>query len=95
MLLCTILLLRAVHTSSGYLDLFYAHSTHQITVRSVACNKLKVSGSQLQWRNKKCNQTMPQKSEWLRFNVKFELIGPFRNECFCVSQWTACMAVST
>jgi len=46
-LLCIISLLRPVRTSSGYLDLFYAHCTHQITVRSVACDKLGVSERQL------------------------------------------------
>jgi hypothetical protein len=59
-LLCIISLLHAVHTSSGYLDLFYAQCTDQITVRSVACSKLKVSQSSgvevkgsvnRQWRN--------------------------------------------
>ena len=34
-------------TLSGYLDLFYAHYTRRITVRSVACNKLEVSGRYL------------------------------------------------
>jgi len=43
MLLCILSLLQAFHISSGNLDSFYAHCTHQITVRSVACNKLKVS----------------------------------------------------
>jgi hypothetical protein len=37
--------LHAVHTSSGYLDLFYAHCTDQNTVRSVAWNKLCQEGS--------------------------------------------------
>jgi len=40
-------LLRAFHTSSGYLDIFHAHCTHEITVRSAACNKLEVSGRQM------------------------------------------------
>ena len=43
---CTLLgiisLLHAVHTSSGYLDLFYVHSTDQITVRLLRDYKLQV-----------------------------------------------------
>jgi hypothetical protein len=42
--LCIISQLHAVHTSSGYLDLFYAHCAEQMAVRSVACNKLEISG---------------------------------------------------
>jgi hypothetical protein len=45
---CNLLLINSlvhvIHTSCGYLELFYAHCTHLITVRSVACNKLEVSG---------------------------------------------------
>jgi hypothetical protein len=43
MLLCIISLLHVIRKSSGYLDLFYAHSVHQITVCSLACNKLEIS----------------------------------------------------
>ena len=39
-LLCVPSLLHAVHTSSGYMDLFYTHCTDQITVCSVACSKM-------------------------------------------------------
>ena len=43
---CTLLgiisLLHAVHTSSGYLDLFYVHCTDQITVRLLRHYKLQV-----------------------------------------------------
>jgi hypothetical protein len=41
------LLLHSVHTSSGYLDLFYAQPTDQITVCSVGRNKLELSVRQL------------------------------------------------
>jgi len=44
MLLFIISLLHTVHKWCGYLDLFYAHCTHQMTVCSVACNKLEISG---------------------------------------------------
>jgi len=40
--LCIHSLLQALHTSSGYLDSFYAHCTHELTVRRLACNKLEV-----------------------------------------------------
>ena len=76
-LLYIISLLHALHTSSGYLDLFYAHCTHQSTVRSLACNILEVSGRQVQWPNRKCYQTLPQwYSELLNFSVVF-YIGTF------------------
>jgi len=44
---CIISPFRALYASSGYLDSFYAHSTDQITVRLVVCNKLDVSEKQL------------------------------------------------
>jgi len=44
MLLCVRSLLQAIHTSSGYLDSFYAHCTDQRTVRALACNKSEGSG---------------------------------------------------
>jgi hypothetical protein len=47
-------MLHAVHISSGYLDLFYAHCTDQIAVCSLACNKMEVSGRQLCFPNKNC-----------------------------------------
>jgi hypothetical protein len=50
MLLWIILLLHAVHRQNGYMYLFNAQCTHQITVRSVACNKLEVSERQFWWR---------------------------------------------
>ena len=46
-LLCIISLLQAVYTSSEYRYSFYAHCTHQITVCSVGCNKLELSGRYL------------------------------------------------
>jgi hypothetical protein len=88
MLLSIIPLLHSVDTSSAYLNLFYAHCTLQITVRSVACNKLEVSGRKWYWRNKKCNQTMPQWDlECLIFGFEFK-IDSFRNQIIFVSQWT-------
>ena len=38
MLLCIISLLHTVHTSSAYLNLFYAHCSLEITVCSIFCN---------------------------------------------------------
>ena len=40
MLLCTFLLLHAVHTLRGKLEFVVHTVVHQSTVRSVACNKL-------------------------------------------------------
>ena len=42
--LCLRSLYQALHMSSAYLDLNYAHCTHQRTVLSVVCNKLEVLG---------------------------------------------------
>jgi len=55
MVICVILVLHAVHTSSGNFDLLHAHCTHQISVLSVACNKLELSGNHC--RNVKRNGT--------------------------------------
>ena len=93
--LCMFSLLHAVQTSSGYLDLFYAHCTHHITLLSVARNNLKVSGRQVKWRNKEWYQTILQwNTQWLIFSVMFEIVI-FLFQCISVSQWTACLAVLT
>ena len=57
-LLCIRPLLQPLHTSNGYLDLFYTHCIHQIT--GFVANKLAVS-RRLLWRLKKqCNKIMQQ-----------------------------------
>jgi len=73
--LCICSLLQALHTSCGYLDSFYAHCTHQRTVRTLAFNKLEEWGRKSTWPNNKRYVRMPGwNSEWLIFNMRIEFV---------------------
>jgi len=83
MLVCIISLFHAVYTSSGYLDLFYAHCSHQITVCSVACNKLCQEGSNSDVTINVSRQCPQWNSKWLTFSVKFDFRVFPKTRPFC------------
>jgi hypothetical protein len=88
-LLCIISLLRAVHTSSGYVDLFYAHCTDLMTVCSWACNELEVPWRKWYLHSKNCcneiqnDRTSACYLKWEIFGLK-QLCSWMEILCSCV-----------